>query len=253
MTNLLGCLPWTALYSVPRLQSVCKVHDKRTVCFIALAALLDSCLKKTSLWSPKLQEVTHLKNNQEPGGDWGGGVLLISSLLTCISRAAVLMCLIHCVKISVKQLFISGLEGWGGGQTHRVQTSLRGLCVRVCACVCASRRALLASLLLPHTLTHTLLSNSLRLLLSRWCLGFSWPTWVLWVTQWIKYTLLAAWQRKQRYFTTAGVMRAAFLTHSSSLCELLYKHQKPPRSGLHSAGGTGMTFCLCSCTVSLIL
>lgn len=162
------------------------------------------------------------------------------------------MCLIHCVKISVKQLFISGLEGWGGGGGAADKPE-RFVCAFVRVRVCKQTSPASQPTAATHTLTHTLLSNSLRLLLSRWCLGFSWPTWVLWVTQWIKYTLLAAWQRKQRYFTTAGVMRAAFLTHSSSLCELLYKHQKPPRSGLHSAGGTGMTFCLCSCTVSLIL
>lgn len=44
VANLLGRLPCTTLYSVLSLQSVCKVHDKRTVCFIILAALLECCL-----------------------------------------------------------------------------------------------------------------------------------------------------------------------------------------------------------------
>lgn len=53
ITNLLGCLPCTTLYSVLSLQLVCKVHDERTVCFIVLPALLT--FKKASLWSPKSQ------------------------------------------------------------------------------------------------------------------------------------------------------------------------------------------------------
>lgn len=124
--------------------------------------------------------------------------------------------------------------------------SQRHVCACVCACALlscelrspASQPACLPACLLAPTL---LCSHSIQLVSAmcpRWCLGFSLPTWVIWTRHWTKYTLLEAWERKQRFFRVARVMWVASPAQPSSRW-ILYWHQMHRRVGLSSAEGAG--------------
>lgn len=131
----------------------------------------------------------------------------------------------HCVK----NIFIVVDHVWVGGIVLPHWASLAGsswareTCVCT-VCVCSAElwaeepRQPACSNCSAHTPVLQLASS----LCSRWCLGFSRPTWVIWITHWTKYTLLEALERKQRFFRVARVMWVASPAQLSSLCELLY-------------------------------